>query len=73
MATNLQVQVDQTRVDLTAGGFLTVPEAAAFLRLSRAKVYQMMDCGQLRYAKFGKSRRVPRQALQDLAQAALVG
>jgi excisionase family DNA binding protein len=53
-------------------GFATVPEAARFLGLSRAKLYQMMDTRQLAYAKFGRSRRIPRRALHELARSCLV-
>jgi excisionase family DNA binding protein len=54
-------------------GFVTVPEAAKFLSVSRAKVYAMMDQGELAYCKFGKSRRIPRRALQEYAESCLVG
>jgi excisionase family DNA binding protein len=53
-------------------GFATVPEAAKFLGLSRAKIYQIMDTRQLTYAKFGRSRRIPRRALHDYATSCLV-
>jgi excisionase family DNA binding protein len=53
-------------------GFATVLEAAAFLRLSRAKIYQLMDAGDLHYAKFGKSRRIPRRALAEYAERCLM-
>jgi excisionase family DNA binding protein len=54
-------------------GFATIPEAAEFLRLSRSKVYQMMDKGELLYCKIGKNRRVPWAALKALAEQSLVG
>ncbi len=53
-------------------GFATIMEATAYLRISRAKLYGLMESGELTYAKFGKNRRVPWKALRDLAQAALV-
>jgi excisionase family DNA binding protein len=53
-------------------GFARVAEAAKFLGLSRAKVYQLMETGDILYAKFGKSRRIPRKALEDYAQRCLV-
>jgi excisionase family DNA binding protein len=53
-------------------GFATVPEAARFLGLSRAKLYQIMDNRELIYAKFGRSRRIPRRALHDYAKSCLV-
>jgi excisionase family DNA binding protein len=53
-------------------GFVTVIEAADFLKVSRAKVYAMMDGQELVYAKFGKSRRIPRRALLELAEKSMV-
>ena len=35
-----------------------IGEVARYLSLSRSKVYQMMDAGELPYVKLGKSRRV---------------
>ena len=61
--------------DLLEGLPLSVqlPEAAKFLSLSRAKVYAMMDQGELVFCKFGKSRRIPRRALREYAERCLVG
>jgi len=50
-----------------AGGssqlLLTVPEAAAVLRMSRAKLYELMRRGQVLSVLVGGSRRVPRTAV----------
>jgi len=50
-----------------AGGsnqlLLTVPEAAAVLRMSRAKLYELMRRGQVLSVLIGGSRRVPRTAV----------
>jgi excisionase family DNA binding protein len=54
-------------------GLITVPEASKFLGISKSKLYEMMDAGELRYAKFGKARRIPKRALIELAQASLRG
>jgi excisionase family DNA binding protein len=62
----------EERPGLIDDGFVTVPQAAAFLSLSRATVYALMDAGELAYAKFGRSRRVPRRALHDYAGRSLV-
>ena len=62
---------DLPETDLLADGFATVPQAAKFLQLSRAKVYQLMDGCELVYAKFGKSRRIPKRALLEYAQRSL--
>jgi excisionase family DNA binding protein len=58
--------------DVLDDGFLTVGEVAEVLRLSRAKIYGMMDAGELPFAKFGKSRRVPRRAVRELAERSMV-
>jgi excisionase family DNA binding protein len=53
-------------------GFESIPRAAAFLGLSRSKLYALMDAGELAFAKFGKARRIPRQALLEYAAKSLV-
>lgn len=68
--TNIQ---ETTAVVALDGGFLTVPQAARFLSVSRAKLYTMMDAGDLQYAKFGRCRRIPAQALREFAERSLVG
>ena len=54
-------------------GLLSVAAAAAFLSVSRSKLYEMMDGGLLPYVKLGRSRRVPRRALVELAAGGLRG
>jgi len=54
-------------------GLMTVGEAADFLRVSRSSVYGLMEQGKLAFAKFGKSRRIPKKALLELAEKSLVG
>lgn len=39
-------------------GLQTVQAVARFLSLSRSKVYQLMERGDLPYVKIGKSRRL---------------
>ncbi len=58
---------------LVADGLMTVREAAAFLRLSRSSVYALMDHGELAFVKLGRSRRIPRRALVELAASVLRG
>jgi excisionase family DNA binding protein len=53
-------------------GFVEVPEAATFLSVSRATVYKLMDDGSLAYAKFGRSRRIPKRALLEYAANQIV-
>jgi excisionase family DNA binding protein len=57
---------------IVEGGFVEVPEAATFLSLSRASIYKLMDSGSLAYAKFGRSRRIPRRALLEYAERQIV-
>jgi excisionase family DNA binding protein len=46
--------------------FFRVSEVARQLAISRSKVYQLMDVGQLAYTKFGKSRRIRWSDIQKL-------
>lgn len=45
-------------------------EAAEALGVSRSKVYELMNCGDIPWVLVGHSRRVPVQALRQLIQAA---
>jgi excisionase family DNA binding protein len=51
----------------------TVKEAAAYLNVSVAKLYEMMKTGQLCFVKLGKSRRVPWAALAELVRRCTLG
>jgi excisionase family DNA binding protein len=59
--------------DLVRDGLLTVREGAAFLGVSVASLYKVMERGDLAYVKLGRSRRIPRRALVELAARNLVG
>jgi len=59
------------KTDLTEDGFADVQEAAEFLSMSRSSVYKLMESGELRYAKFGKARRIPWKALHLFAERSL--
>lgn len=52
---------------------MSIEEASAFLSVGRSTVYELMDKGLLPYAKIGRSRRVPKRALVELAAANLKG
>jgi excisionase family DNA binding protein len=64
--------VNATLDGMCSDGFATVPEAAEFLRVSRASLYVLMETGELAYAKFGKCRRIPRRALSAYAERHIV-
>jgi excisionase family DNA binding protein len=53
-------------------GFAEVAEAQEYLRLSRSTVYALMDSGDLLYARFGRSRRIPWLSLREYAARQLV-
>ncbi len=54
-------------------GLVPVSYAVRFLHLSRSKIYQLMDKGELAYARFGRARRIAKRALRDYAAKQLVG
>jgi excisionase family DNA binding protein len=54
-------------------GLASVREAELFLSMSRSKLYALMDQGELRYVKIGKSRRIPWEAIEELVQKNTVG
>ena len=61
------------REALVADGLMTVKECAEFLHLSRSTVYELMNAGELCFAKLGRSRRIPRRAVIELAARELRG
>lgn len=48
---------------------MTVPEAAAYLRLHRATVYVLMNDGHLRYTEVAGKRRIRPGDLDDYIDA----
>ena len=58
---------EHDRADIVADGLVTVSEAASFLSLSRSTLYTLMDRGDIPFVKLGRSRRIPRRALIELA------
>lgn len=50
-----------------------VSETAEQLSLSRSKIYQMMDTGELAYVKFGKARRIPVEEIDRLVLRNTIG
>lgn len=58
---------------LVADGLVPLAEAMTFLSVSRSTLYELMDKGVLPYAKIGRSRRVPKRALVELARRTLRG
>ncbi len=50
---------------------LTVEDAAQALALGRTKVYELVETGELRSVKIGRSRRIPVQALDEFVRTHL--
>ena len=49
----------QTTQQASQIGLASIPAAAAFLSVSRSKLYSMMNAGQCPSRRFGKSVRIP--------------
>ena len=64
--------MNEENLDLVKRGMLRLSEAGDFLGISRSALYQLMERGELPYTKIGTSRRIPKQALMELAASGLV-
>ncbi|WP_062381745.1 helix-turn-helix domain-containing protein [Demequina pelophila] len=54
--------------------FMTVNEVAQMVRVSRMTVYRWIHAGELPAVRFGRSFRVPQQAVEHfMEQAAMAG
>jgi excisionase family DNA binding protein len=42
----------------------TIPEAATALRVSRTKLYELLDSGEIESIHIGRSRKIPAEALR---------
>lgn len=42
----------------------TIPEAATALRISRTKLYELLDSGDVESIHIGRSRKIPAEALR---------
>lgn len=50
-------------------GMASVPDAAEFLKLSRATIYRLVNNEQLRFTRFGDGNiRIPWSALHEIAK-----
>lgn len=65
--------MQETKLALVHDGLVDVREASAFLGVCVTRVYALMSEGQLPYCKIGRSRRIPKQALRELAAQTLHG
>jgi len=61
------------RLEIVKEGTFRVPEAQKFSGLGRSLLYSLMNTGALRYAKVGRCRLIPKEALMKLLADRLVG
>ncbi|MDJ0317892.1 MULTISPECIES: helix-turn-helix domain-containing protein [Arthrobacter] len=52
--------------------FLTVQEVAELMRVSKMTVYRMVHAGELPAVRFGRSYRVPANAVESYLRSAVV-
>jgi excisionase family DNA binding protein len=70
MKRNMSVHNDGLPV--TIDGLVSIREAAEFLSVCPASIYNLNSRGQLPFVKIGGSRRIPRRALVELAERNLI-
>ncbi|MBR7838856.1 helix-turn-helix domain-containing protein [Actinospica durhamensis] len=46
----------------------TIPEAATALRISRTKLYELLDSGDVESVYIGRSRKIPAEGLRIYVQ-----
>jgi excisionase family DNA binding protein len=61
------MEIDIKATEMVIDGLARIAEAVTFLGLSRSKLYELMDAGDLPFVLLGRSRRIPRRALVELA------
>ena len=64
--------IEESRQRLLERGFADITEVQAYLKLSKATVYNLMESGALDYAHFGRRRRVPWESVYAYANQNLV-
>lgn len=58
----------ELRAESTGDEWLTVKEAAGYLKVSEATIFRWMKSGKLSYFKFGNSTRLRRSLLNQVAE-----
>lgn len=55
--------------EVETGQLYTVAEVAAMMRVSKMTVYRLVQAGSIECIRFGRSYRVPRQAVRKYLEA----
>jgi excisionase family DNA binding protein len=63
---------DDLKKKLLGSGFGTIDEVRDYLGLSRSMIYNLLEAGDLTYARFGRARRIPWSSVRDYAEKHLV-
>ncbi|MBI5493750.1 MAG: helix-turn-helix domain-containing protein [Deltaproteobacteria bacterium] len=61
------------RAALVEAGLISIEQACELSSLGRTTIYAAMTTGELRFARIGRARRIPRRALLDWLAAHVVG
>lgn len=59
--------------NFASASFMTVAEVAEVMRVSKMTVYRLVHAGDLPAVRFGRSYRVPENAVQEYLRAAGYG
>ncbi|TQL97693.1 excisionase family DNA binding protein [Actinoallomurus bryophytorum] len=62
---NTKEEVNATTTAHDAPLLYTLPEAAALLRISRTKLYELLTAHEIESIHIGRSRKIPSAALHD--------
>lgn len=63
---------EHQHADLTGKEFLTIVETCQLINASRWTIYRLIEKGELRAAKIGRSTRIPRTAINELFKLAAI-
>ncbi|WP_427129382.1 helix-turn-helix domain-containing protein [Pseudarthrobacter sp. S9] len=61
-----------TEANFSKARFLTVAEVAELMRVSKMTVYRLVHSGEMPAVRFGRSYRVPENAVEQYVKGAVV-
>jgi len=63
----------KTKKSISESGYMSIDDVGEFLSVSRSTVYLLLNTGAIPSAKFGRNRRIPRQAVIDFTEQKMNG